>query len=168
MRFFNSAESGSSCAMEAICSFPFVGILQLQQQFLSGPKAGRGLERREEVLLSHIFLARREIRAGKIEWRGSLVERLQSDHRAVFADRPLGIVLREPQIAEMPVKVFVNRINVIEAVESGRRVRWFAEFLFERSKLLQRLWTAPAHFFVVGQNGGGGLFVSFRQVGLSH
>src|SRR6202035_2339085 len=105
MRFFSSAESGSSCTMEAICSFPFVGILQLQQQFLSGPKAGSGLQRREEVLLSHILLARRKVGARYIELRGSLVERLQGDHRAVFADGALVVFLRKPQIAEMPVKL---------------------------------------------------------------
>src|SRR6266849_10168374 len=149
MRFFSSAESGSSCTMEAIGSFPFIGILQLQQQFLGGPKAGRGLQRREEVLLSLILLARREIRACQIELRGSFVERLQSDHGGVFADRALGIVLREPQIAEVTVKLLVNRVNLIEAVESGRRVRGLAEFLFERSQLLQRLRIAPAHFFVI-------------------
>src|SRR5260370_5478208 len=114
MRFFSSAESGSSCAMEAIGSFPFIGILQLQQQFLSGPKAGRGLQRREEVLLSLILLARREIGAGKIELRGSLVERLQSDHGGVFADSPLGIVLRKPQIPQIPLNLFLYQVNVIQ------------------------------------------------------
>src|SRR5260370_40812091 len=130
MRFFSSAESGSSCTMEAIGSFPFIGILQLQQQFLSGPKAGSGLQRREEVLLSLILLARREIRACQIELRGSFVERLQTDHGGAFADRALGIVLREPQIAEMPVNLFVNRVNVIEALKNRRRVPCLAEFLF--------------------------------------
>ncbi len=120
------------------------------------------------MLLSHILLARGEVRAGEIELRGSLVERVERDYGAVFADRALGIVLREPQIAEMPVKVFVNRGNVIEAVESGRRVRGSAEFFFERSQLFQRLRIASAHFFVVGQDGGGGLLVSFRQIGLGH
>src|SRR5882724_9169185 len=113
MRFFSSAESGSSCTMEAICSFPFVGILQLQQQFLSGPKAGCSLERREEMLLRLIFLARGKIGARQIVLRGSRVERVQRDHRAILADCALGIVLREPQITKMPVKLFINRVNII-------------------------------------------------------
>src|SRR5882762_8245561 len=165
MRFFSSAESGSSCTMEAICSFPFVGILQLQQHFLSWPKAGCGLQRREEVLLSHILLARRKVRASYIELRGSLVERLQSDHRGELADRSLVVLLREPQIAEMPVKIFVNRVNIIEAVESGSGVRGFAKFLFERSQFLQRLRIAPAHFFVICEDGNRRLLISFSQIG---
>src|SRR6267154_5620435 len=111
------------------------------------------------MLLSHIFLPRSEIRASQIVLRGSFVERLHGDHSAVFADRALEIILREPQIAKMPVQIFVNWKNIIQAVERGGSVRGLAEFLFERSQLLQRLRIASAHFFVISQDGDSGLFI---------
>src|SRR6266403_4628514 len=120
------------------------------------------------MLLSHIFLSRREIRASQIVLRGSFVERLHGNHGAVFANRALEIILREPQIAEMPVQLFVNRKNIIEAVERGGSVRGLAEFLFERSQLLPRLRIASAHLFVISQDSDSGLFISLCQIRLRH
>jgi len=92
---------------------PFVGILQLQQQFLSGRKLGR-LRVSEQVLLSISFWpaanmparlnARKPGRAGGVRRR----RRIRGSPLVLFCAN---------HKSEMPVKVFVNRRNVIEAVE---------------------------------------------------
>ena len=45
--------------------FPFVGILQLQEQLLRRTVVGRDFERREHVILGLVLLARGEIRPGQ-------------------------------------------------------------------------------------------------------
>ena len=84
--------------------FPFLGVLELQQQFLRRAVIGRGFERRQDVFLGLVLLAGGEIGLRQIELRGGLVERVHRDHSVVFADRAGIIVLREPQIAEMAVQ----------------------------------------------------------------
>ena len=60
--------------------FSFLGVLELQEQFLSRAIAGSGLKRCQDVLLGLVLLAGRKISLGQIELRGSLVERVQRQH----------------------------------------------------------------------------------------
>jgi hypothetical protein len=76
--------------------FPFVGVLQLQQQLLRRAVARRGFERREDVVLGLILFARSKIGPGEIELRRRFVQGVHVHHGIVFANRAPEIVLRQP------------------------------------------------------------------------
>ncbi len=59
---------------------------------------------------------------------------------------PGKIILRQPQIAQAAVQVFIHRINVVEAIQRGRGVGRFAKFFLQRGQLFQRGGLRPPIF----------------------
>ena len=133
--------------MEAIVYFPSLESFSCKQQLLRGPVVGSGFERREDVILGLVLLARGEIGPGQIELRGRLVERVHGDHGIVFANGPGKIILREPQSPRWRCSSSSIGIDIVDAVERGGRVRGLAELFFERGQLFQAPEDCARRFF---------------------
>src|SRR5207249_11951447 len=115
------------------------GVLDLQEQLLSGAIAGSRFERSQNAQLGLVELARRKIGLRQVEQRPCLVERAQGHDRGVFADGARVVVLLQPQVAEAAVQILVvHWIDFVDRVQRRRRFASLADVFPERSQLLER------------------------------